>query len=56
MMTAYREEMARLVQEAIAQSALTCLYKPFAPEEMIKVIEEALWGSGGWHGDVSGFL
>jgi CheY-like chemotaxis protein len=48
MMTAYREEMGSLAEEAVAKCALTCLYKPFAPEEMMKVVEGALWGRGGW--------
>lgn len=46
MMTAYREETTELVQEAIAKSAITCLYKPFNMGEVVKLIEDFQRGGG----------
>ncbi|MCX6353471.1 MAG: response regulator [Candidatus Aureabacteria bacterium] len=40
LMTGYREEMGDLVQQALDQSAYTCLYKPFDPREALVLIEE----------------
>ena len=42
MMTAYRQEMAELVEEALNNSAYACLYKPFDIEEVLKLVGE-LW-------------
>ncbi len=40
MMTAYRQEMKDLVEQALGKGAYSCLYKPFDPEETIDIIEE----------------
>jgi DNA-binding NtrC family response regulator len=40
MMTAYRQELADLMEEALNNSAYTCLYKPFEVEKMLRLIEE----------------
>jgi len=40
MMTAYRQEMASLVEEALRGRAYTCLYKPLGIEEMLRLVEE----------------
>jgi two-component system response regulator HydG len=42
MMTAYRQEMAELVEEALNNSAYACLYKPFNMEEVLRLVGE-LW-------------
>jgi two-component system response regulator HydG len=42
MITAYRQEMADLVEEALLNSAYTCLYKPFDIAEMLRLVEE-IW-------------
>ena len=42
LMTGYREEMDDLVQQALDQSAYTCLYKPFDPRETLAILEEIL--------------
>jgi two-component system response regulator HydG len=42
MMTGCRQEMAELVEEAINNSAYTCLYKPFDIAEVLKLIDEIL--------------
>ena len=42
MMTAYRQEAADLVEEALKNSAYTCLYKPFEMEELLKLVE-GIW-------------
>lgn len=41
-MTAYRQEMADLVQQAIENGAYTCLYKPLDMEELLKLVDE-IW-------------
>ncbi|MHA1489053.1 MAG: response regulator [Promethearchaeota archaeon] len=41
-MTAYRQEMNELVQEALNNSAYTCLYKPFDLAVMLKLINKIL--------------
>jgi two-component system response regulator HydG len=41
-MTAYRQEVADLVEEALKNHAYTCLYKPFDMEEVLKLVEE-IW-------------
>jgi DNA-binding NtrC family response regulator len=48
MMTAYRHEMAGLVEEALRNQAYTCLYKPLDIEELLRLVEEiqeSLWRS-----------
>jgi len=40
LMTAYRQEMDPIVEEALRRGARACLNKPFDPDELIKVIEE----------------
>lgn len=42
MMTAYRQEMDDLVEEAIRNHAYTCLYKPFEMKELLSLVEEIL--------------
>ena len=41
-MTAYRQEVADLVEEALKNRAYTCLYKPFDMEEVLKLVDE-IW-------------
>ncbi len=38
MMTAYRQEMADLVEESLRNNAYTCLYKPFEIEDLLKLV------------------
>ncbi|MBM3133758.1 MAG: response regulator [Chloroflexi bacterium] len=40
MMTAYRQEMADLVEEALRNHAYTCLYKPLGMEELLGLVDE----------------
>jgi two-component system response regulator HydG len=40
MMTAYGQEMAELVEEALNNSAYACLYKPFDMEEVLRLLNE----------------
>jgi DNA-binding NtrC family response regulator len=40
MMTAYRQEMADLVEEALQNHAYACLYKPLEMEELLRLVEE----------------
>jgi DNA-binding NtrC family response regulator len=40
MMTAYRQEMDEMVNQALEKGAYACLYKPFDMGEAIKIIEE----------------
>ncbi len=40
MMTGYREEVQPLIDEALAASAVTCLYKPFDPVEVIGLLSQ----------------
>ena len=40
MMTAYRQEMADLVEVALANHAYTCLYKPLEMEELLRLVDE----------------
>jgi DNA-binding NtrC family response regulator len=42
MMTAYRQEMADLVQQAIDNHAYTCLYKPLDMEQLLRLVDE-IW-------------
>jgi DNA-binding NtrC family response regulator len=44
MITAYRQEMADLVQEALNNDAYACLYKPFEMEELLRLVDEILKG------------
>ncbi len=43
LMTAYRQEVADLVEEALNSSAYICLYKPLDMEELLRLVEE-IWG------------
>ena len=38
--TAYRQEVADLVEEALRNHAYTCLYKPIKIEEMLEIINQ----------------
>ena len=38
--TAYREEMKDLVEQALAIGAYACLYKPFDPQKIVEMVEE----------------
>jgi DNA-binding NtrC family response regulator len=40
MMTAYRQEMADLVEVALQNHAYTCLYKPLDMEELLRLVDE----------------
>jgi DNA-binding NtrC family response regulator len=40
MMTAYRQEMVDLVEAALQNHAYTCLYKPLAMEELLRLVDE----------------
>jgi len=40
MMTAYRQEMAQLVDEALDNSAYACIYKPFDMEEVLGLVNQ----------------
>ena len=40
MMTAYRQEVADLVKEALHNNAYTCLYKPLDMEEVLRLVKE----------------
>jgi two-component system response regulator HydG len=42
MMTAYRQEMADLVEEALTNHAYTCLYKPLDMKELLSLVDE-IW-------------
>ncbi len=42
MMTAYRQEATDLVEEALSNSAYTCLYKPLEMEEVLRLVRE-IW-------------
>ena len=44
MITAYRQEMADLVQEALNNDACACLYKPFEMEDLLRLVDEILKG------------
>ena len=39
MMTAYRQEMADVVEEALKNNAYTCLYKPLEIEDVLKLVD-----------------
>ena len=38
--TAYKEEMKDLVEQALASGAYACIYKPFDPQKIVEVVEE----------------
>lgn len=40
MMTAFRQEMSDLIEKALKSSAYTCIYKPFAIEKLLRLVEE----------------
>ena len=40
MMTAYHQEMADLVDEALSRHAYTCLHKPFEMAELLRLVDE----------------
>ena len=40
LMTAFRQEMDPIIEEALRRGARGCLNKPFDPDELIKFIEE----------------
>jgi DNA-binding NtrC family response regulator len=42
LMTAYRQEMAELVEEALTNNAYTCLYKPLNMSELLSLTSEIL--------------
>ena len=42
MMTAYRQEMSQLVQEALNNHAYTCLYKPLDMPQVLRLVDEIL--------------
>ena len=42
MMTAYRQEMTDMVEEALNNTAYACLYKPLDIEKMLRLIDE-IW-------------
>lgn len=42
MITAYRQEMADLVEEALQNHAYTCLYKPLEMEELLRLVNEVV--------------
>ena len=42
MMTAYRQEMADLVEDALNNQAYTCLYKPLDVGEVLRLVDEIL--------------
>jgi DNA-binding NtrC family response regulator len=39
-MTAYRQEMSALVEEALHDSVYTCLYKPLEMAELVRLVDE----------------
>ncbi len=40
MMTAYHQEMAELVEEALINDTHTCLYNPLDIEELLRLVDE----------------
>jgi DNA-binding NtrC family response regulator len=42
MITAYRQEVQSLVEEAIRNNLYTCLYKPLDLDKLLKIVEEIL--------------
>jgi len=41
LMTGYREEMKDEVEKILGECAYTCLYKPFEPERLLKILRNA---------------
>ena len=44
LMTAYRQEVSGLVEEALSKDAYTCLYKPLDIEKLLALVSEILRG------------
>jgi len=42
MMTAFRQEMTDLVEEALVNNAYTCLYKPLDMADVLRLVDEIL--------------
>ena len=42
MITAYRQEVETIVQEAIRNDLYTCLYKPIDVNNLLKIVEKVL--------------
>jgi CheY-like chemotaxis protein len=42
MMTAYRQEVQSLVEEAFRHNAYACIYKPFDAEKLLEIVQEIL--------------
>ena len=38
--TAYKEEMKDLVEQALAKGAYACIYKPFDPQKIVEIVKE----------------
>ena len=38
--TAYKEDMKDLVEQALAKGAYACIYKPFDPQKIVEMVEE----------------
>ena len=38
--TAYKEKMQDLVEQALASGAYTCIYKPFDPQKIVEMVEK----------------
>ena len=38
--TAYKEEMKDLIEQALANDAYCCIYKPFDPQKIVEMVEE----------------
>jgi DNA-binding NtrC family response regulator len=42
MITAYRQEVETIVEEAIRNNLYTCLYKPLDVDNLLKIVEKIL--------------
>jgi DNA-binding NtrC family response regulator len=42
MITAYRQEVDSIVEEAIRNDLYTCLYKPIDVDNLLKIVEKVL--------------
>jgi len=42
LMTAYRNEMKGMIEEALSKGAYGCLYKPFDPQEVLDMVEKII--------------
>ena len=38
--TAYKEDMKDLVEQALAKGAYACIYKPFDPQKIVEIVKE----------------